>query len=145
MSKKQDNYSLKIPGTMENLEIIRKFVAEIARKSGFSEEETNKIELAVDEACSNIIEHAYGGEDRGVIECSWHVQDGDLTIVLRDYGQPFDPTAVPEPDVEADLEERTGGGLGLYFIHQIMDEVIFDFDSEAGNLLTLVKRKGSLC
>jgi serine/threonine-protein kinase RsbW len=99
------------------------------------------VQLAVDEACSNIIEHAYGGEDRGVIECSHRIRDGDLTIVLRDYGQPFDPAAVPEPDVEAGLEERPEGGLGLFFIRKIMDEVIFEFDSVTGNVLTLVKRK----
>ena len=129
----------------ENLEAIDRFVADAAERAGFDHCTVYQIQLAVDEACSNIIQHAYGGEGRGVIECSHTIQDGDLTIVLRDYGDPFDPSSVPEPKIEADLEERTGGGLGLYFIHQIMDEVTFDFDSEEGNVLTLVKRKGSFC
>lgn len=129
----------------ENLEAIDQFVADAAERAGFDHCTVYQVQLAVDEACSNIIQHAYGGEGRGVIECSHIVQDGDLTIVLRDYGDPFDPSAVPEPNTEADLEQRTGGGLGLYFIYQIMDEVTFDFDSEEGNVLTLVKRKGSFC
>jgi len=131
------------PADYENLAAIDQFVAEAAEHAGFNSCTVYQVQLAVDEACSNIIRHAYGGEGRGVIECSRHIRDGDLTIVLRDYGQPFDPASVPEPDLESDLEERTGGGLGLYFIRQIMDEVTFDFESEAGNVLTLVKRRES--
>ncbi len=128
------------PARYDSLAAIDQFVAEAAERAGFDSCTVYQVQLAVDEACSNIIKHAYGGEGRGVIECSRHVQDGDLIIVLRDYGQPFDPTSVPEPDIEADLEERAGGGLGLYFIRHMMDEVIFDFESETGNVLTLVKR-----
>jgi serine/threonine-protein kinase RsbW len=130
------------PARYENLAAIDQFVAEAAECAGFDSCTVYQVQLAVDEACSNIIKHAYGGEGRGVIECSRRVQDGDLTVVLRDDGQPFDPESVPEPDIEANLEERAAGGLGLYFIRQIMDEVTFTFDSEAGNVLTLVKRQG---
>jgi serine/threonine-protein kinase RsbW len=133
------------PARYEKLAAIDEFVAEAAERAGFDSRTVYQIQLAVDEACSNIIEHAYGGEDRGVIECSQRIQDGTLTVVLRDYGQPFDPASVPEPDITADLDERTGGGLGLYFMYHIMDEVIFDFESQAGNVLTLVKRKESSC
>ncbi|MGD2104110.1 MAG: ATP-binding protein [Anaerolineae bacterium] len=133
------------PARYESLAAIDRFVAEGAKEAGFDRCKAYQVRLAVDEACSNIIDHAYGGEGPGVIECSQHVQGGDLTIMLRDYGKPFDPSSVPEPDIEGDLEDRTGGGLGLYFIRQIMDEVTFDFDSEDGNVLTLVKRKEGTC
>jgi serine/threonine-protein kinase RsbW len=65
-----------------------------------------------------------------------------LTVVLRDKGRFFDPTSVPDPDLQANLEDRTGGGLGLYFMRQLMDEVHFEFTPGSGNLLTMVKRKG---
>jgi serine/threonine-protein kinase RsbW len=133
------------PARYENLAAIDQFVAEGAERAGFDSCTVYQVQLAVDEACSNIIQHAYGGEGEGVIECSRRIQDGHLTIVLRDYGAPFDPASVPEPDIGAGLEERTAGGLGLYFMRQIMDEVIFDFDAEAGNVLTLVKRKEDIC
>jgi serine/threonine-protein kinase RsbW len=133
------------PARYENLEAIDQFVADAAERAGFDRCTVYQVQLAVDEACSNIIQHAYDGEGDGVIECSHIIHDEDLTIVLRDYGDPFDPSSVPEPNTEADLEERTGGGLGLYFIYRIMDEVTFEFDSEEGNVLTLVKRKGSFC
>jgi anti-sigma regulatory factor (Ser/Thr protein kinase) len=127
----------------ESLAAIDEFVAEAAESAGFDDGAIYQVRLAVDEACSNIIEHAYGGEGSDVIECSRCVKNGELTVVLKDHGEPFDPESVPEPNIGAGLEERTGGGLGLFFIYQIMDEVDFDFGSQDANVLTLVKRKES--
>lgn len=132
------------PAQYESLAAIDRFVADAAEEAGFDSGTVYQVRLAVDEACSNIIAHAYGGEGRGVIECSCQAQDDDLTVVLRDQGRPFDPDSVPPPNLSDDLEERTGGGLGLYFIRKIMDEVDFDFESEGGNVLTLVKHKENL-
>lgn len=136
MSKEQTRI---FPARYESLSAIDSFVADAARRAGFSSCTVYQVQLAVDEACSNIIEHAYGGEGQGVIECTWRIQGEGLTVVLRDYGRSFDPESVPDPHLEAGLAERTGGGLGLYFIRQIMDEVRFEFNSEGGNILTLVK------
>jgi serine/threonine-protein kinase RsbW len=99
--------------------------------------------LAVDEACSNVIEHAYGGEGHGDIECTCRVNNDGLTVIIRDYGCPFDPSLVPEPDAYPSLEDDTctGGGLGLYFMRQLMDEVHFEFAPDTGNVVTMVKRK----
>jgi len=133
------------PARYDSLAVIDRFVADAAGRAGFDSCTVYQVQLAVDEACSNIIEHAYGGEGPEMIECSLQVADGDLTVVLRDTGQPFDPSIVPEPDVDADLDARTGGGLGLFFIRRIMDEVTFDFDTEDGNVLTLVRRRRTAC
>jgi serine/threonine-protein kinase RsbW len=133
------------PARYESLAAIDRFVADAAEEAGFDKGDAYQVRLAVDEACSNIIKHAYGGEGRGVIECSCYAHEDDLTVVLRDQGQPFDPDSVPPPNLSDSIEERTGGGLGLHFIREIMDEVDFDFESEAGNVLTLVKRKKDLC
>ncbi len=122
-----------------NLPLIGQFVSRAAEAAGFDERNRYAVQLAVDEACTNIIEHAYGGEGDYLIECTCQTQNGDLVITLRDWGQPFDPAAVQPPDLEADLQECRIGGLGLYFIHQFMDEVHFDF-TPAGNVLTIVKR-----
>jgi serine/threonine-protein kinase RsbW len=97
--------------------------------------------MAVDEACTNIIEHAYGGEGRGDIECTCQIDSDGLTVRLCDHGRPFDPSSVPEPDINAGLEERREGGLGLFLIRKLMDEVHFEFTPESGNVLTMVKWK----
>jgi serine/threonine-protein kinase RsbW len=129
------------PARYESLAEIDRFITDVAEQMGFDRGTVYQVRLAVDEACSNIINHAYGGEGRGVIECSCHAHEDDLTVVLRDQGQPFDPQSVPPPNLSDTLEERTGGGLGLHFIREIMDEVDFNFESEAGNVLTMVKHK----
>jgi serine/threonine-protein kinase RsbW len=129
------------PARYESLAAIGRFIATAAEYAGFDDCTAYQVQLAVDEACSNIIEHAYGGEGTGVIECSYRIQSEKFVVILRDYGQPFDLETVPEPNLSADIEERTGGGLGLYLIRKVMDEVHFDFESQAGNVLTMVKRK----
>jgi serine/threonine-protein kinase RsbW len=130
----------------ENLDHARDFVAGLAEKCGLEPAAVYAVQLAVDEAFSNIIEHAYGGESDEKIECKGLVDRNELTITLRDCGSPFNPELVPDPDLLAELEEREVGGLGLYFIRQLMDEIHFDFvrDPETGkncNVLRMVKRK----
>lgn len=95
--------------------------------------------LAVDEAATNIILHGYQGQE-GIIEIEV-VQEGDALVVrLRDETVPFDPTSVPPPDLTVPLEQRAPGGLGIYLIRQVMDEVMYRITSQGGNELTLVKR-----
>src|SRR5258706_16010285 len=107
----------------ESLDAIREFVVDAAHQAGLDEKEVYNVQLAADEAASNIVEHAYEGVSDGQIEISTEVIDGALRIVMRDRGKPFDPDAVAVPDVNAGLEDRLVGGLGLFFMHRLMDEV----------------------
>ncbi|MGD1993827.1 MAG: ATP-binding protein [Anaerolineae bacterium] len=133
--------SIIFPGRFESLAKIGEFVTRAAEEAGFDAREVYAVQLAVDEACSNIIEHAYGGENRGAIECTCRVVPEALIIILQDRGRPFDPEGVPEPNLDASLEERQGGNLGLYFMRQLMDEVRFERKSGSFNVLTMVKRR----
>lgn len=130
----------------ENLDRVRDFVGDQAEKYGLEPAAVYAVQLAVDEAFSNIIEHAYRGESDEKVECTTQATRNELIVTLRDCGRPFNPEIVPVPDLEADLEDREIGGLGLYFIRQLMDEVEFTFvhDTEknkACNLLRMIKRK----
>lgn len=126
----------------DNLDEIREIVAEAARRVGFSDKEIYAIQLAADEASSNIIEHAYAGVTGGKLEIDLSTSDNKLKIIMRDHGKPFDPSSVPEPNVKADLSERKIGGLGMYLMRQLMDEVSYDSSPETGNILTMIKRLG---
>ena len=128
--------------SFENLDEIREFVGGTARKAGFSEKEIYAIQLAADEASSNIIEHAYAGTTGGKLEIELIVSRNALKIIMRDRGKSFDPSSVPEPNVKADLSERKIGGLGMYLMRQLMDEVSYESSPQAGNTLTMVKRLG---
>ena len=127
------------PGSFDSLEDIGEFTRQAAQASGLDDDAIYQVQLAVDEACTNIIEHAYGGEGRGEIECTCRIEPDGLTMTLRDDGNPFDPSSVPDPDTDAELEDRQMGGLGVYLMRKLMDEVHFEC-TDSGNVLTLVKR-----
>ena len=141
LSGKRMAQTVTFPGRFESLVGISEFVARIAQAAGLDMRAVYDVQMAVDEACANIIEHAYGGEGRGDIECTCCADSDALTVTLRDRGRPFDPADVPEPDLRASLEERREGGLGLYFIRRLMDEAHFEFTPDSGNILTMIKRK----
>jgi len=126
----------------DNLDDIREFVGEAASQVGFSDKEIYSIQLAADEASSNIIEHAYAGMKGGVLEIECSIFEGGLKIVMSDRGKSFNPSSVPEPNVKADLSERKIGGLGLYLMRKLMDEVTYESSDEMGNKLTMIKRVG---
>lgn len=128
------------PGEYRSLEKIANFVRAIAQRAGFDKFAVYSIEMAVDEACSNIIEHAYGGEGEGEIRCTCQVTDKALSITLCDQGKSFDPSQIPPPNLSSDLDERKANGLGMYFIHKWMDEVTYN-SASGENILKMVKRK----
>ena len=130
------------PARFEFLDEIRDLVAEVARKGGFSEKEIYSLQLAADEAASNIIEHAYAGISNASLDVTCDINNDILTITMRDNGKPFDPSKVKQPNLKADLSERQIGGLGMYHMRKLMDDVRYEANSRTGNLLTMIKRRG---
>lgn len=128
------------PGRYESLARIGDFVRKIAQDAGFENFAVYSIEMAVDEACSNIIEHAYEGEGKGDIRCTCSVTEKNIKVVIRDRGKPFDPSKIPPPNLSKNLDERQAHGLGMHFIRKWMDEVQF-LSEGPENILTMVKHK----
>ncbi len=143
MSKK---HFLTTPGRYAEIQRICQFVADGAAQAGLDETAVFNIELACDEASANIIEHAYGGENIGEIQISWHVADDMFVVTLRDNGQQFDPGRVPPPPSSQnppqadDIDSIKIGGLGIHFMRKMMDEVVFSRDPRHGNKLVMKKR-----
>ena len=129
------------PGRYDSLTRIVDFVTASAETAGLNAHDVQAVQLAVDEACSNIIQHAYGGEGRGDIECTCCIGADGLTMTLKDHGASFNPDNVPAPNLGADLEGRMEGGLGMFIMRKMMDEIRFVFAPESGNVLTMVKRR----
>ena len=132
----------KFPGRHESLAALSEYVAKQAIAAGLDEKEVYAVQLAVDEAATNIIDHAYGGEDRGEIECTCTVRGTELTVTLKDQGDSFIPEEIPDLPVGVPLEKVSPGGAGLFLMKKLMDEVHFEFQ-EDGNVLTMTKRKKS--
>ena len=129
------------PGRYDSLESISNFVKEAANKAGLDQKATYAVQLAVDEACCNIIDHAYGGEGIGDIQCSVQVGKDGLTVVLVDRGQPYSPDKVAPPKLDLPLSKVKPRGVGLYLMRKMMDKISYESTPESINILTMVKRR----
>lgn len=133
--------SMNFAAKFEYLDEIREFVGDIAREAGFSDKDVYNIQLATDEAASNIIEHAYENRSDGILELSCGMRGDAITITLVDRGESFDPSEIPLPDLKADLSDRKIGGLGIFLMRKLMDEVSYEPRADKSNVLTMKKRK----
>ncbi len=138
--------SIHAPGDGSYLSQIRRLIADLARQVGFSDEEIAKIEMAVDEACSNVLEHAYAPnkqwcwQHRGPeLRLAIRIQDSRLIIELNDHGQRFDFANYRPADLEDSLRQMRPGGYGIVIMRRFMDEVQYSSSDETGNTLRLVK------
>jgi serine/threonine-protein kinase RsbW len=133
--------SVRFAAKFELLDEIRDFVGNVAREGGFGDKDVYNIQLATDEAASNMIEHSYENIPDGVIDLSCGMEGEQMRIVLVDYGEPFDPSVIPIPDLKADLSDRKIGGLGIFLMRKLMDEVHYEARADKSNVLTMIKRK----
>lgn len=135
-----ESFRLTVESRLERLGEIADFVQDAASQCGMNEKKIYDVQMAVDEACTNVIEHAYAGASTGTIYISCEKRDKDFVVTIRDYGKAFDPKQVAKPKTNAPLSKRNIGGLGLFFIYKMMDKVKFDFSSGNGNVLTMSKK-----
>ena len=126
------------PAKIENLISMIKFITEGAEKQGFGNKKINQVQLAAEEVLVNIINYAYPDRDGDIeINCNAKEEKG-IEIEIIDSGIPFDPLSLPKPDIKIPMEDRNIGGLGIYMMRNIMDEVNYKRDQDR-NILTLIK------
>ena len=126
-------------GRLENLTAIRRFVQTACEAAGMNASACFDLKLAVDEACTNIIEHGYDEGAEGSIEIEVEAGDQQFKIVIRDTGRIFNPESIPDPDMKEHVQRGHKKGLGIFLMRQIMDEVRYKFKDGVKNELTLVK------
>jgi anti-sigma regulatory factor (Ser/Thr protein kinase) len=132
--------TLKVRAELSNVPLVIDCVTEAAREVGLDDHTLYQIQLAVDEACANVVQHAYEGSESGDMEVTCSLDEQGFSVCVRDWGQGFAPEHVPEPDPDAPLEERTLGGLGLFLMKQVMDSVHYSRRPGLGNELVFTKR-----
>ena len=121
----------------DRLKGVRERMLECATRCGCSEAIARDIVIAVDEACQNIIRHAYAGHADGQVVLECRHDGGDLEILLRDFARAVDPATIRPRD----LDDIRPGGLGVHFIRSVMDTVEFlPSPSGSGNLLRMTKK-----
>ena len=130
---------LSVNSTTSNLARIRTFIKTQSINVGFDEENANKIVLAADEACTNIIKHAYKYSTKGKINVNLSFSQNKLKISITDEGTHFNSKSVPEPDLKKYYQEKRVGGLGMFLMKKLMDEVAYSQPNSKKNKVTLIK------
>ncbi len=140
MEQIEKKFALTVPSSTENLALIREFVGSIAQQSGMNASDSGKLELAVDEACANVIEHAYGNDTTKEVIIRATLDDESLSIDVEDTGHGFDPNAVKQEELEELVNKRKTGGLGMRLMKTLMDEVRYEIEPGKKNALHMSKR-----
>jgi serine/threonine-protein kinase RsbW len=129
---------LRVPARHESVRSLWTGLHRLMSNAQLGEQTALHCHLALDEACANIIEHAYANTAGGEIELAVQVSPSRCIITLTDHGESFDPSQIASPQLGQSLENMQPGGLGLHFIRSLMDEVRYSSDPD-GNHLTMVK------
>ena len=119
---------------------LRTFFFSVCREHGIDDETAKTLNLALEEWVANVISYAYPKGMRGHVEVTADVSDDVLTLVIKDHGVAFDPTQHAEVDIDAGLDERSIGGLGIHLVRTIMDTVSYERTADGYNRLVLTKK-----
>ena len=139
MFKRVIKEEYKVPADVSHLGEMRDFVTRVGRKYGVAERIINAFKLAIDEAGTNIIRHAYR-EGEGFITIRVIIRDTSVTVSMIDQGHTFDPRKVRDPDLQRYVEIGKKGGLGIFIIRRVIDKIDYRKTVE-GNELRLTKER----
>ncbi len=137
---KQNTFDISVKSSTEELSAIRNFIRESITPAGVADDAVDKIILAVDEASTNIVKHSYHYAKDKEIRVHLALEPDSCTVTILDYGDSFDPNEIPKPDMKQYLEEKRVGGLGLYLMRTLMDEVQYTSYEGKYNKLILIKK-----
>jgi len=142
MFKNVQKEEIIIPAQMVYLKQVREFIEHIGRKYKFTDRVTNSFKLVVDEACTNIIRHGYRDIKNGQIIIRAIIRKLSLTIVIIDHGKSFDPRQVKNPDLQKYVSIGKKGGLGIFMMRKLMDDIKYNVTNRGNELrLTKVREK----
>jgi serine/threonine-protein kinase RsbW len=133
-------FSLSVDSNVEQLAAVSEFVEAATRACEMDDDQTYDVQMAVDEAVSNVIEHAYRGRSDGTINITCEQRGSEFVVTIQDFGERFDPKKIVKPKTSAPLSKRSIGGLGLFFMSKLMDKVEFKFSERTGNVLKMIKK-----
>lgn len=133
-------YKKKVRATTKNLSVIRDFVSDHAESHGFSPNHIADIRLAVDEACTNIIKHAYKNDASKELNIQIEVDEQKLIVTIMDKGEGFDVRTYQKPNIRKQIKEKRRGGMGVHLMLQLMDEVTYQVKNDQ-NILSMCKNR----
>lgn len=133
-------YTMSVQASTEHLAEVRNFVAKYASEFGFKQQDVADIRLAVDEAYTNIIKHSYKNDSHKSVDIQLGFNGNEFWISLLDTGESFDPSSYTEPDVRQKIKEKKRGGVGVYLIKKLMDDVKYSNKGPRNEIRMIKKR-----
>ncbi len=124
---------------IDEVPMICQFVTDPAREYGMDDKSVWKLEIALDEACTNIVCYGYQEDEEGRIWVYWDYNDNEFSVTVEDTGLPFDQSEPTTPDFSSDICQRKAGGLGRYIMRKFLDDMSYH-RKNGKNTLTLVKK-----
>ncbi len=131
--------ALTVPSSPAFLPLVQGFVREYARETGFPPEELGRLDLVMEEAATNVIDGAFGGDESGSFDVVCERVPAGIQITVHDEGLPWDPSLAPSYDPEASLASQSGAGLGSFLIQRFADAVEFHNLGSRGKETVIVK------
>tara|TARA_Y100001935_G_scaffold247870_1_gene244313 strand:+ start:19088 stop:19510 length:423 start_codon:yes stop_codon:yes gene_type:complete len=123
VSTTKNIHKLSVGSSTKHLAEVRDFVAQHAKNSGLSDKEISEIRLAVDEAYTNIIKHAYHNKPSEPVTIELGTSPKQLWISIIDEGESFNPEEYRAPDIQKRIKNKQRGGMGVFLIQKLMDKV----------------------
>lgn len=137
---KRKLHSSRYPASTSVLPEIGEVVSRLCQQCNINQAVTSDIVLAVEEACTNTITHGLGKNPEQSFLLDISLGDDEVEFIIEENGLPFDPDQVPSPKINLDLNQRDIGGLGIYLMRKVMDEVLFDKSDNGLKVLRMIKR-----
>lgn len=137
---KSTKYHISVQASTEYLAEVRDFVARHASEFGFKKQDVDDIRLAVDEAYTNIIKHAYQNDGDKSVDIELGYNSNTFWVSLLDTGNTFDPKNYTKPDVRQKMKEKKRGGVGVYLIRKLMDDVEYKTKGSVNEIRMSKKR-----
>ena len=133
-------FAIALPAKLESLEKLMRSISDCAKAQGFQEKRIREIELAAEEALVNIFNYSYPGRP-GEVEVACKAEEDCFTVEIVDSGIPFDMTSLSDPDITLSTEERRIGGLGVFLIKKMVDEVRYRRENDRNILALIIKKR----
>lgn len=132
---------IEVPGEWASIATLMDFTDEVEVCLPLTDDQRYLLRLVIEEIATNIVKYGYSDEHRDVIRLQCACEDGTLRIAIQDRGRPFDPHDHPDPDLSSDdPHHRDVGGLGIFFVRELADQLSYTHDPVTGwNELSVIK------
>jgi serine/threonine-protein kinase RsbW len=134
-----NKFLITLKNKISEIERLADAIMQFGRENSFSDKVIFDINLALEEVVNNVISYAYKDKNEHQINIYMELEGQVLLLKVEDDGTPFNPFDVPEPDIDKPLEERVPGGLGLFFVRNLTDEL--EYKREKDKNILIMKKK----